>query len=923
MILEKQKWQAVAGCAFAPGPESTPPGPPAGEQGLSPDDFEPTVLDLVQRARETLISIDLAAGRVSCGAAPATQERNEQALSDLALPSRPVADWRAGSWLGTPLWAHGQVFGVLSLIRNQPGTFAPQDVQLATVFAGQAAMLLENERLVGAESESRLKLQSIQTIAMALSAGLSSDTLPDEIAAQAAKAFQAEAISLMLWNEDKSALVIRASYGLSPKYVGEQRIPRARAESSLGEDGSGLLYIAELAASPLGDGALVAAEELRSLLTVPLVRQRPESGTKLHPARGNVGRRKSITGALNIYSKGRQRVFEQSEIELAHAFAAQASIAIENARLFAEAQQRVRELTALTQVSQAINRAEGLDKVMSIVLDEVLDLLGSHEGSIILLDPPGGNQLRIVAERGLGQEVVEAFNSRPVYSHEGTYQHALRDRQLIEVSDTSTDPDFLRDVGSQARSLTNVPLLTERGATGLIAVDGVPRDETARRLLLAIAGMAAVAIDRERLHQETANRLAEVSTLYTLATQIASSLSLASVLETIVSVLRMTLDCRSCSIFLLDATTQYLQLEAGSGPSSTWKGIARMRIGEGVSGRAIMERRSIYIPDTRREADFLFFDPQIRSLLVVPLTVRNKPIGTLSIDAVQPNAFDEEVRLLTIAATQAAVAIENVGLYESLQKSYEDLERAYEELRHLDKMKSELIQNVSHELRTPLTFIKGYVELLQDGEMGGLKPEQHAALGIVATKAEGLSRLVDDIISMQQAGREQMQFAPHSLAALGRLATQAAQASAQESDLDLVADIQEVPSIMGDWRRLGQVFDNLIQNAIKFSAPGGRVVVRVRPEELLSSRPQTWVRVEVEDWGIGIPREQQARIWERFYQVDGTSTRRFGGTGLGLAIVKQIVEAHRGFVGVESELQKGSLFYFSIPAIGANREQGG
>jgi signal transduction histidine kinase len=119
------------------------------------------------------------------------------------------------------------------------------------------------------------------------------------------------------------------------------------------------------------------------------------------------------------------------------------------------------------------------------------------------------------------------------------------------------------------------------------------------------------------------------------------------------------------------------------------------------------------------------------------------------------------------------------------------------------------------------------------------------------------------------------------------------------------------------------VFDNLIQNAIKFSHPGGQVAVRVRPDASLSTPAETWVRVEVQDWGIGINKEQQARIWERFYQVNGTTTRRFGGTGLGLAIVKQIVEAHRGIVGVESELEKGSLFYFSIPATGANQEQGG
>ena len=131
---------------------------------------------------------------------------------------------------------------------------------------------------------------------------------------------------------------------------------------------------------------------------------------------------------------------------------------IEKSRLFAEAQQRVRELTSLMQVSQTINRAEGLDTVMNIVLDEVFNLMGSQEGTIILIDPPGSNRLRIVAERGLGPEVVEAFNNRPVYSHEGTYRHALREGRIVEIPDPSIDPDFLTDVGSRARSVTNVPV---------------------------------------------------------------------------------------------------------------------------------------------------------------------------------------------------------------------------------------------------------------------------------------------------------------------------------------------------------------------------------------------------------------------------------------------------------------------------------
>jgi signal transduction histidine kinase len=613
-----------------------------------------------------------------------------------------------------------------------------------------------------------------------------------------------------------------------------------------------------------------------------------------------------IVGVLDLQSSEHD-AFSEGDQRLLTTVASQLSTIIENARLFAEARQRVREQTALMQVSQALNEAKNLGTILDIVLEEAFSLLGCDEGSIILIDPPGSNRLRIVAERGLGSDVVEAFNSRPVYTHEGTYKRTLRTGRIVEVDNTASDPDFLDDVGSRAQEVTNIPLMTERGAIGLIAVDGLPQDDTSRRLLMALADMAAVAIDRERLHTETAHRLAEVSTLYTLSTQITSSLSLSPIIESIVTILRMTLDCRSCSIFLVEEGGEYLRLEAGSGPSATWKGVARLKIGEGISGRVITERRSVYVPDTQREAGFLFFDPSIRSLLVVPLVVRDEAIGTLSIDDAKPSAFDEEVRLLTIAAAQAAVAIENARLYESLQRSYMDLETAYRELRQLDKMKSELMQNISHELRTPLTFIKGYVELLQDGEMGELLADQQSALDIVASKAEVLSRLVDDIISMQRAAGEQLHLETLSLTKLGHSAVQAAQASAATVGITLHDEIPDtLPDVQGDPRRLNQVFDNLLQNALKFSSEGDTVTVRMMEED-------DAIRTEVEDTGIGIPGDQLERIFDRFYQVDGTTTRRFGGTGLGLAIVKEIVHNHGGHVGVESELGEGSLFYFAIP----------
>jgi GAF domain-containing protein len=799
------------------------------------------------------------------------------------------------SYASAPIRVRDEVIGFLNVDSPTPGFFNQIHADRLQAFADQASLAIANARLYQEVTDHLEEVLVLNRFASAAVSTLDFDDVLGRGLSALLGVRNFERVHVLLLDQARGELWLHPALGKFFSQRDGYRIPLSKGIAGRVARTGQPLRVADVRRAP---DYIEGYADTRSELCVPL------------------GAGDRIIGVLDVQST-RLDAFTERDERFLITLAGQLSPIIENAHLYAEAQQRVRELTALTQVSQALNKATDLRAILDIVLEEAFSLLQGHEGSVILIDPPGGNRLRIVAERGLGPEVVEAFNNRPVYTHEGTYKRALRTGRITEVFDTQADPDFLGDVGSQAKSVTNVPLMTERGAIGLIAVDGLPKDDTTRRLLMALADMAAVAIDKERLRLETADRLAEVTTLYTLATQITTSLAPETVMDSIVTILKLTLDCRACSVFLLDQSGEHLQLEAGSGLSPAWKGVARLRVGEGVSGRVIAERRSIYVPNTHLEPDFIFFDPSIRSLLVVPLIVRNKAIGTLSIDDIEPNAFDDEVRLLTIAAAQAAVAIENARLYESLQKSYAELERAYDELRRLDQMKSEFVQNISHELRTPLTFIKGYVELLQEGDMGELGQDQQMAIDIVAAKADVLSRLVDDIISLQQVGRAQLKREIFSLTELGHAAVQAAQPSAAEAGIALYDEIPDgLPAVLGDKQRLYQVFDNLLGNALKFSNAGDTVRVRMREEESV-------IRTEVEDTGIGIPADQLARIFDRFYQVDGTTTRRRGGTGLGLAIVKQYVEAHGGQVAVESELNKGSLFYFTIPKADIGDVQGG
>jgi signal transduction histidine kinase len=294
--------------------------------------------------------------------------------------------------------------------------------------------------------------------------------------------------------------------------------------------------------------------------------------------------------------------------------------------------------------------------------------------------------------------------------------------------------------------------------------------------------------------------------------------------------------------------------------------------------------------------------------LVVPLINRNKVIGTLTVDSDRPDAFSEsDIQLMTIAAAQVSVAIANARLFETLEERAAELAVAYEELKENDRLKDELVQNVSHELRTPLTFVRGYVDLLLEGAMGTISPEQENALQIIARKSSEITRLVEDIMSLQRIDRSNLVREQFYMSDFLQSVVELHRMSARERGLNLLFELSGEGGIVeADKGRITQVLDNLIGNAMKFSPDGGTITVKMvrRPEDVM---------VSISDEGIGIPEAKLIRVFERFYQVDGSSRRRFGGTGIGLALVKRIVEAHDGEIWVESKESHGSSFFFTLP----------
>jgi signal transduction histidine kinase len=448
--------------------------------------------------------------------------------------------------------------------------------------------------------------------------------------------------------------------------------------------------------------------------------------------------------------------------------------------------------------------------------------------------------------------------------------------------------------------------------------------------LQTLGDMAAIAIEKANLHEETSRRLAEVSTLYTLANQVTTVLDLDRILETTVTIIHHSLDCQGCRLHLHNPETGDLTLQASSGWGHREGEAAVQELVNEVCRQALRERRLINLTDTRpgKSTSSSTSSPTdlndtssrsskttqengssaIRSLLVVPLITKNNLIGTLTISDASPGAFgSNEGRLLTIAAAQVSVAIENARLLRNLHDRALQLEQALDEVRELHRLKTEFLQNVSHELRTPLTFIKSYVQLILEDAMGEINPELRGALKTVDQRTDAVIRLVNDVISLEQMEMGKVEFQPASLPEIAARSVEGAAMTARKSNISLELQIiDHLPLLHADPGRLGQVFDNLIGNAIKFSPSGKIIRVRVW-------RDGAFARADVEDQGIGIPADKLDQIFDRFYQVDGSTTRRYGGTGLGLAIVKSIVESHGGQVIVESEVGVGSTFSFILP----------
>lgn len=251
-----------------------------------------------------------------------------------------------------------------------------------------------------------------------------------------------------------------------------------------------------------------------------------------------------------------------------------------------------------------------------------------------------------------------------------------------------------------------------------------------------------------------------------------------------------------------------------------------------------------------------------------------------------------------------------------LEESNTKLATLNEELKELDRLKSDLLANVSHELRTPLTSIKGYTEYILERKLGPVTPKQEKGLMVVQRNLERLSKLINALLdySLMDAEKMVLTVKPFNLKLLCKQVVVNLGSELEKRNVHFQIEIpDDLPLIIGDKDKIYQVLENLTINAIKFTDSGGKITISADP---FVERGETFARIHVTDTGIGIPEPALQRIFDRFYQVDGTSKRKYGGMGLGLAIAKSIVDAHKGKISVTSKVREGTTFSITLPALG-------
>ena len=795
---------------------------------------------------------------------------------------RPIA-----SWMGVPLIHRGEYFGELNLDSKQKNTFTASDGELALALSTQVAAALHNARQYENEQRRAKRYQAISEVSQAIN-HLDLENVLEVVYRKIKELMDTSSFFIALYDREIEQVRLAGAYDF------DVRQPDAVQDANQGLIGEVLrtcerIIIDNTENETLPTMPIIEGDMPKSLMMVPLITQ------------------DQLLGVITVQSY-QANAYSPEDAHLFETLADSVAIAVQNAQLFDETSARLAALEIMHQTGMQLAAVQTMDEVADLVIRAVMELFQPTQVRLVLCDETPGNNHQWIAHANTpaAPPQYQALDCA-IATPSSLIKHVIRKQQPFIVADLNKMPDLQTEFQTPwlVQSVAAQPLRHGGQVRGvLVLAYNEPYTfcgETLRTLDL-LSLQAITALENAQYTITLRRRLAEVTALQDLACRVSACQSLDGILHTVVQTLRDAYQCRASSIALLEADGSIsIQATAGLDPYATEP--VPFSLSEYVSREVVSSGQVIYVADAHADESFSLIDPDVRSLMAVPLMVQDRVIGALSIDSSQPNAFSRDhERVLTIAAGQIAATIDSVHRANELSEANARLEAQ-------DELRKELVIQVSHDLRSPLGLVQGYAGLIRDEAFGGVNEEQSDALLIIERRAQSIKQLTEDILSTRPINHDMLELTEIDINALSQQSIADARIVFKDSSVHFETDL--IPGefiVMGDPHRLCRIFDNLLSNAVKFSPDGGTVTVRTRPD------PETgYVQISISDQGIGIPPEKLPHIFERFYRGNKEFRVRFPGSGVGLFIVQQLVEAHHGTVWGESEMGQGSTFTIALP----------
>ena len=414
-------------------------------------------------------------------------------------------------------------------------------------------------------------------------------------------------------------------------------------------------------------------------------------------------------------------------------------------------------------------------------------------------------------------------------------------------------------------------------------------------------------------------RVAVLERMGRLSRLITSTLDLHRLLSIITEAASELTNTEAASIALVQPETGELYFETASGPAKDTVKRYTIPLEGSVAGWVFTHNQPVMIRDAQNDPrHFPVIDKQTgfqtRSLLEAPLNVRGETIGVImAVNYQQEGDFmDEDLQTLTALASHAAIAIENARLFEAQKDAVSALETANLRLEEMDRLKSSFIGVITHELRTPVANLDFALQILERYGTENWTEEQRQQVQQIKDGIAASQRMIDNLVSFATYFGQRRELLLDR-ADMGDTVSQVVDrmrqvATAKEVDIFLEIE-RPLPPVCGDHDQLGEAVQHLVDNAIKFTAAGGAVLIRCWSAD-------ECVHLEVRDTGIGVPSDRLPGLWEGFAQMADPLQRGVEGLGLGLALVRYVVSAHGGQVCAESKEGVGSMFGFRVPIDG-------